>query len=256
MLRARRWWPLLAALLAGACGSNAHSSTAGSATIPSDPKQAVQQALAALSNRAFDESFTQVGRLHVTGAAPATAARLNARLRNVRSTETGLVQFTDVHDFQAKITTSDSGTQYIRASGGKFLVSSDGVHYQPGPAAEEQTFDSLAQTGLSFLSRGAEQVQDKGPRTVDGTATEEYTGIFPGSAIKAQFGSLVDVPAGSSFGRGTMTIDISRAAGVPVRVVDVLSLTTDLATFEAGLRGSMITVVTSTRSFAHFGPAH
>jgi len=187
--------------------------------------------------------------------APATGARLNARLRNVRSTETGLVQFTDVHDFQAKITTSDSGTQYIRASGGKFQVSSDGVHYQPGPAAEEQTFDSLAQTGLSFLSRGAKQVQDKGPRTVDGTATEQYTGLFPGSAIKAQFGSL-DVPAGSSFGRGTMTIDISRAAGVPVRVVDVLSLTTDLATFQAGLRGSMITVVTSTRSFAHFGRAH
>jgi hypothetical protein len=106
------------------------------------------------------------------------------------------------------------------------------------------------------LSRGAEQVQDKGPRTVDGTATEEYTGVFPGSAIKAQFGSLVDVPAGSSFGRGTMTIDVSRAAGVPVHIVDVISLTTDLAAFQPGLHGSMITVVTSTRSFAHFGPAH
>ena len=88
------------------------------------------------------------------------------------------------------------------------------------------------------------------------STTGSYAGVFPGSAIKAQFGSLVDVPAGSSFGRGTMTIDVSRAAGVPVHIVDVISLSTDLAAVQPGLRGRLITVVTSRRSFAHFGAAH
>ncbi len=211
MFRVRRWWPLLGAILAGACGSSSHSST--TVGLPSDPTRAVKRALAALSQRAFDESFTQVGRLHVTGVAPAKAAALNARLRGAGSNETGLVEFKDVHDFQAKITTSDSGTQYIRASGGSF-----------------------------------------GPRTVNGTAVEEYTGIFPGSAIKSAYGSLVQLPPGSTFGRGAMTIDISRAAGVPVHIFDVISLSTDLAALQPDLRGRVITVVTSTRAFAHFGP--
>jgi hypothetical protein len=214
----------------------------------------VQRALAALSKRPFAENFTQLGRAHVTGVAPAKAAELNATLHSAASTETGVVQFTDVRDFQAKITTSDSGTQYVKVTGGKFLVSSDGVHYQPAPAAERQTFNSAAQAGFSFLTRGATQVQDKGPRTVNGIDTEEYTGVFPASAIRSQFGSIVDLPGGSTLGRATMTIDVSRAADVPVHIVDVMSLSTDLAALKPGLRGRMITVVTSTRAFAHFGP--
>lgn len=254
MTRLRRYLPLLTALLAAACGSTSHSSAAA-AGLPSDPTRAVRQALAALSNRPFNENFTQVARAHVTGVAPAKAAQFNARLRGVRTTETGVAQFKDVHNFQEKITTSDSGTEYTKAAGGSFLVSSDGVHYRPAPAGEQQSFNSQTQVGLPFLSRGVTQVKDVGPRTVNGVAVEEYTGVFPGSAIRAAYGSTVTLPAGSALGRSMMTIDVSRAADVPVRMVDVVSLSTDLAALQSDLRGRMITVVTSTRAFTHFGPA-
>jgi hypothetical protein len=69
----RRFPPIpavLPALLVGACGSSAHSTQTSRSGLPSDPTRATRQALAALSDRAFDERFTQVARLHVTGVAP------------------------------------------------------------------------------------------------------------------------------------------------------------------------------------------
>jgi hypothetical protein len=256
MARLRSYVPLLAALLAGACGAGAHSkSTPAARGLPSDPSRAVRQALASLSKRSFDESFTQVTRFHVTGVAPAKAAQLNSRLRSIDTSESGLVQFSGVRDFQARITSSDSGTQYVKASGGSFLVSSDGVHYQPAPAGEQGTFTSLAQSGLSLLARGMTNVRDGGARTVNGTAAEEYAGVIPASAMRSQFGSLIQLPAGSSLGPGTLTVDVSRAAVVPVHMVDVISLTMDLAALhQPGLSGHATLVETSTRAFAHFGP--
>jgi hypothetical protein len=254
MRRPSRCLPVLAALLAGGCGSSAPSTQTSRPGLPSDPTRAARQALAALSDRAFDERFTQVARLHLTGLAPAKAAKLNAGLRSVGSTETGVVRVTDVRDFEGRFTRSDAGTSYVKASGGSFLVSSDGVHYRPGPAGEQQSFDSQAQAGLSLLSRGVTDVRDKGVRTVNGVAVEEYTGVFAGSAVRAAYGSLVKLPAGTSLGRGTITLDVSRAADLPMHMVDVTSLTTDLAALhQPGLSGRLITVVTSTREFTHLG---
>jgi hypothetical protein len=228
----------------------------------------VRQSLAALSKRSFDESFTQVTRLHVTGVAPPKAADLTATLRSIESHESGVVEFRGVNDFQARITSSDSGTQYVKASGGSFLVSSDGVHYQPAPPAERQAFTTLAQASLVLLSRGMTNVQDRGPRTMNGMqdrrprtmngiATEEYAGVIPASAMRSQFRSLLELPAGSSLGRGTLTLDVSRAAGVPVHIVDVISLSMDLAALhQPGLSGRVILVETSNRALAHFGPTH
>jgi hypothetical protein len=275
-VRLDRWLPLLAALAAAACGSSTHSNAASSSSgsasssvpgsasssgagspIPSDPTRAVEQALAALSKRSFEESFHQVGRLHVTGVSPPRAAQLDARLRGAGSNETGVVQFKDVHNFQAKLSTSQAGSEYFKAAGGTFEVSSDGVNYQSAPANLQKTLAGVFQSGFAFLSRGVQQVHDKGPRAVNGTAAEEYTGTFSGSAVLALVRSLTQPPCGSSIGNGTMTVDIDRATDLPLRMTDAVSLNTDLATLhQPGLTGRLVTVVTSTRTFSHFGPPH
>jgi hypothetical protein len=75
--------------------------------------------------------------------------------------------------------------------------------------------------------------------------------------MRSQFRSLLELPAGSSLGRGTLTLDVSRTAGVPVHIVDVISLSMDLAALhQPGLSGRVILVETSNRALAHFGPTH
>ncbi len=216
----------------------------------------MRHALSALSQHAFDVTFREDARLHLAGGASSARTRaLEAELRGAALSETGVVQVTSIHTFRGKFSSSRSGTAYVKVSGGAFLVSINAAGYRPATAIEQRVLTAFVRGGFSFVRPRPHHVEDKGPRVVNGAAVEEYTASFSAGAVAAEFSALVQLPPHTSVAGGTTTLDIDRATGLPVHISDVISLRTDLAAVRPGLRGRLVTTATSTRTFAHFGPA-
>jgi hypothetical protein len=248
MVRTPRVISLLAALTVAACGSASHNSQR-------TPTQTVRRALHAVSQRAFDARFQEVARLRVAGVPRTQAASLDTRLRAAGLSETGVVHFISLREFGGRLASSRSGTIYLKVIGGRYLVSRDGVSFRAAPRVERRVLTEFARSGFSLVRPRARNVEDKGPRVVNGTAVEEYTSSFPAAAVAAQFDTLVTLPPHTAILDGTTTLDIDRATGLPLHVVDAFSVATDLAAVRLGLTGRLITAVTNSRTFDFDPPA-
>jgi hypothetical protein len=143
-------------------------------------------------------------------------------------------------------------TEHMSARATRIATLGDAPHTSEAAAAE-RVLTAFVRTGVSFATGGVRHVQDHGARTVNGTAVEEYTGSFPAAAVAAYFGSFVQLPPHTSIEDGTTTVDVDRATGLPVHIVDAISVMTDLAAVRPGLTGRLITTATDSRNF-HFDP--
>jgi hypothetical protein len=247
MVRTPRVAPFLAALTVAACGSASVNRAADS------PVPTVRRALTAVSHRPFDVTFREDARLRVSGVPRARASGLEAALRSAGLSETGVVHFISLRHFGARLSSSSTGTIYAKVIGGRFQVSRDGVKYRAAKPVERRVLTGFAQSGFSFVNESARDVEDEGPRMVNGIAVEEYTSSFPGAAVSARIDPLVKLPPHTSIGNGTTTLDIDRASGLPVHISDVVLFTTDLAAIRPGLTGRLITDLTNSRTF-NFDP--
>jgi hypothetical protein len=85
------------------------------------------------------------------------------------------VHFISLREFGSRLSSSRSGTIYVKVIGGRYLVSRDGLHYRAATQVERRVLTGFARSGFSLVKPGARHVEDKGPRVVNGTAVEEYT---------------------------------------------------------------------------------
>jgi hypothetical protein len=229
------------ALAVAACGS---ASGGGSTTGRGAAAQAVQHALAAIQKRAYHETFAEHVALDTSRLPP---AEVNA-LSSVGGTISGTAEVTNSRNFRIVVTLHGQRV-YVRAVGGQLSISQDGVKYQPAPAATAQRFSQLVNLAPGILNH-VTNARSLGSAQVSGQAVSRYSATIPASAVSPAFSTL-GASAGTP-GALKLTVYVSNASGLPVRLIDDESATEDLSKLgHPGVTGKLSVTVTGVRDFTY-----
>jgi hypothetical protein len=156
---------------------------------------------------------------------PAEAARFEADRAQIDMTITGVATVKDAGDLRETLHVNGE-TLYLKATGGTFSISRDGVSYESLPASIANNVSSLMQNGVATDGEHLTAVVPVGRSPVDGAGVERYRARIPGDLFSKNTNALVTALGRSllkaaTVGPVVVTIDVDRATGFPVRISTV-----------------------------------
>lgn len=247
------------AALASGCGSGSPPKyLPGLAPLPpgATSTQIVRHAFVSLPHSSYESSTRVTLTFDDSQLPPAEAARLEANRALIDKTITAVATVKDFSDLQ-EVVKVNGQTIYLKAAGGTYSTSRDGVSYQTVPAGFANNLFSLVQSDVAVDGEHVTAVVPDGSYSVGGVRVERYRAQIPASLISEHANAIgtalgQSLPKGVTVGPSVLTIDVDRATGFPVRISDVSRTAMNLSSFHRpGVSGVVIINIRHVTSYSH-----